>query len=74
MRKEDAQRLSNDKALKEAFSVLRHKLHLDFEATEPSDKEALQLIRLKFDLIRDFYTELMKAINDSTIKEFEQRK
>ena len=74
MRKEEAQRLIDSKPLKEIFGLLRTKLHRDFENTEPLDKDALQLIRLKFDLVREVYSELMKVINDSTIKEFEKRK
>ena len=74
MRKEEAQRLLEDKSLKELFSMYRKKVSVEFENCDPLDKEALQLIRLKFDIVRDSYQELMKVINDSTIKEFEKRK
>jgi hypothetical protein len=74
MRKEEVKRLMDDKALKESFQLLRLKLYRDFENADVDDPEELQIIRLKFDLVRDFYSELMKVINDSTIKEFEKRK
>jgi hypothetical protein len=74
MRKEEVKRLMDDKALKESFQLLRLKLYRDFENCDVDDPEELQIIRLKFDLVRDFYSELMKVINDSTIKEFEKRK
>ena len=74
MRKEEADRLLKDENLKEAFSLLRKKIHLDFENSDVTDKDTLQVIRLKFDLVREFYSELMKVINDSTIKEFDKRK
>jgi hypothetical protein len=74
MRKEEVKRLMDDKALKESFQLLRLKLYRDFENADVDDAEELQIIRLKFDLVRDFYSELMKVINDSTIKEFEKRK
>ena len=44
------------------------------EGLRVTDKETLQIIRLKSELVRDYYQELMKVINDSTIKEFEKRK
>jgi len=73
MRKEVAKRLLEDKDLRESFQLLRLKLHTDFENCDPDDLKALQVIRLKFDLCRDYYSELMKAINDSTIKEFREK-
>ena len=73
MRKEDAKRLMDDKTLKESFQLLRAKLYRDFENCEADDLEGLQTIRLKFDLVRDFYSELMKVINESTIKDFKRK-
>ena len=73
MRKDDAKRLMDDKNLKDSFQLLRQKLYRDFENTDVDDPEELQIIRLKFDLVRDFYSELMKVINDSTIKEFKEK-
>ena len=69
MRPEEAKRLLTDESLKESMSLLRNKYRGDFENADPSDKDGLSIIRMKFDLIRDFYSELQKVVNDELMKE-----
>ena len=38
------------------------------ENADPSNKDGLQQIRLKFDLIRDFYSELQKVVNNGLME------
>ena len=73
MRKDQAQRLMNDPDLKESFSLLRDKLRVDFENAPITDKDGLQIIRLKYELIREYYQELMKVVNESTVKDFKRK-
>ena len=68
MRPEEAKRLLNDESLKESMALLRHKYRGEFENADLSDKDGLFNIRIKFDLIRDFYSELQKVINDELMK------
>ena len=64
MRPDEAKRLYEDPVLKEGFSLLREKYRKDFETAKDDE---LHRIRLKFDLIRDFYSELMKIINEEAL-------
>ena len=68
MRPESAKRLLDDADLKESMSLLRNKYSKDFENADPSDKDGLQRIRIKYDLIRDFYSELQTIINDEMMR------
>jgi len=68
MRPESAKRLLDDADLKESMSLLRNKYSKDFENADLSDKDGLQRIRIKYDLIRDFYSELQKIINDEMMR------
>lgn len=68
MRVEEAKRLIHDEALKESMSLLRARYGKEFESADPSDKDGLYLIRVKFDLIRDFYSELQIILNDEIMK------
>ena len=68
MRPEEAKRLFNDPSLKESMSLLRERYRSEFENADLSDKDGLSNIRVKFDLIRDFYSELQKVINDELMK------
>jgi len=68
MRPESAKRLLDDADLKESMSLLRNKYSKDFENADLSDKDGLQRIRIKYDLIRDFYSELQTIINDEMMR------
>ena len=68
MKTETANRLLNDPELKESMSLLRSKYRSEFENADPSEKDGLQQIRLKFDLIRDFYSELQKVVNNGLME------
>lgn len=65
MRPDEAKRLLEDPNLKEAFQLLRDKYHKQFENTDVMDVDKLQLIRIKFDQIRDIYAELSKILNQT---------
>ena len=73
MKAEIATRLLNDPELKESMSLLRNKYRSEFENADPSDKDGLQQIRLRFDLIRDFYSELQKVVNDGLMERRKER-
>lgn len=73
MKSEIANRLLNDPELKESMSLLRNKYRSEFENADPSDKDGLQQIRLRFDLIRDFYSELQKVVNDGLMERRKER-
>jgi len=73
MKHEAANRLLNDPELKESMSLLRNKYRCEFENADPSEKDGLQQIRLKFDLIRDFYSELQKVVNDGLMERRKER-
>lgn len=64
MNVEAARRLLADTELKESMSLLRNKYKIEFENADPSDLDGLFRIRVKFDLIRDFYSELQKVLNN----------
>jgi hypothetical protein len=68
MRPEGAKRLLEDADLKESMSLLRNRYSKEFENADLSDKDGLYTIRLKFDLIRDFYSELQAVVNDETMR------
>jgi hypothetical protein len=68
MRPESAKRLLEDADLKESMSLLRTKYSKDFENADPSDKDGLYMIRIKYDLIRDFYSELQTIVNDEVMR------
>ncbi len=68
MRAEDAKRLHDDPALKEAMTLLRARYHKKFENADLSDPDSLYTVRVKFDLIRDFYSELQKVLNEESMK------
>ena len=68
MRPEAAKRLLEDEDLKESMSLLRSKISKEFENADPSDKNGLQQIRIKYDLIRDFYSELQTIVNDEVMR------
>ena len=68
MRPESAKRLLEDADLKESMSLLRNKYSKEFENADLSDKDGLYTIRLKYDLIRDFYSELQTVVNDEVMR------
>lgn len=63
MKAQDAERLMADESFAEAFQLLRNRYHRDFENTDPRDADDLLIIRLKFDLIRDVFSEVKKVMN-----------
>jgi len=65
----DAKRLVSDPALKEALSLMRDRYRKEFENTPSCNTKALKLTRIKFDLIREFFAELNKVLNDELMKE-----
>lgn len=68
MRPDDAKRLHDDPNLLDAMQLLRERYHRDFENADADYDIGLKKIRLKFDIIRDFYSELQKVLNDEAIK------
>jgi hypothetical protein len=68
MRPDAAKRLLGDVDLKESMILLRDKYSKDFENADLSDKDGLYTIRLKFDLIRDFYSELQTIVNNESMR------
>lgn len=68
MRPEDAKRLLNDPVLKESMQLLREKYRKQFENADPTDVDKLQLVRIRFDQIRDLYAELSKILNEQSLK------
>jgi hypothetical protein len=69
MRPGAAKRLLEDTDLKESMSLLRSRYRKEFENADLSDKDGLYTIRLKFDLIRDFYSALQIIVNDESMKQ-----
>ena len=67
MKPEDAKRLHDDNDLRDAFQLLRERYNRDFENAVVDDKDGLQLIRMKFELIKDVYAELRKVLNNQTM-------
>ena len=68
MRPESAKRLLEDADLKESMSLLRNKYSKEFENADLSNKDGLYNIRIKYDLIRDFYSELQTVVNDEVMR------
>jgi hypothetical protein len=68
MRPEAAKRLLEDPDLKESMSLLRGKYSKEFENADLSNKDGLYNIRIKYDLIRDFYSELQTIVNNESMR------
>lgn len=68
MNAEIAKRLYDDESIKEVFELVRQRLHKQFENTNLTDKEGLYTVRLKFEIIRDFYSELQKILNEESMR------
>ena len=73
MRPESAKRLLEDEDLRESMGLLRKRFSSEFENADPSDTDGLYRIRIKFDLIRDFYSELQKIVNDEVMKQRKEK-
>ena len=63
-------RLLEDSDLQEAFENVRDVIYKLFEETPPSDKDALQRVRMKLEALEAVKANLERAIEDGKLEDF----